>query len=105
MKHAVVSFCGDDSYDYDFGWRGKGQFWFTLQGEAADNAGEHDGAKPDGEALFSNPTIYNATYIGSGSSSDAKNSTAIHMRDATGGTYAKFNFSLTSLMKQLKLKI
>ena len=93
VKHAAVSFCGDDSYDYDFGWRGKGQFWFTLQGEAADNAGEHDGAKPDGEALFSNPTIYNATYIGSGSSSDAKNSTAIHMRDATGGIYANSVFT------------
>ena len=32
VKHATVAFCGDDSFDYDFGYRGNGQFWFSLQG-------------------------------------------------------------------------
>lgn len=93
VTHAVVSYCGDDSYDFDFGWRGAGQFWLSVQGDAADNAGEHDGAKPDGEAEYSNPTIYNATYIGSGSdNASAKNATALKMRDNTAGTYANSIF-------------
>lgn len=92
-KNLVVSFCGDDCFDYDFGWRGKGQFWFGVIGELdGDNAGEHDGAKPDGTPLYSNPTIYNATYIGSGVNAVAKNSTALHFRDASAGTYANSIF-------------
>lgn len=93
LKHIVVAFCGDDSYDYDFGWRGKGQFFLSVQGDNGDNGGEHDGAKPDGEAEYSNPTIYNATYIGSGANSDAKNSTALHFRDNAAGTYANSIFT------------
>lgn len=93
VTHLAVSYCGDDAVDYDLGYRGKGQFWFALLGsDDADNAGEHDGAKPDGETPYSNPTIYNATYIGSGVGAAAKNSTAIHFRDATGGTYANSIF-------------
>ncbi|MFT6849789.1 MAG: hypothetical protein ACJATA_000592 [Sphingobacteriales bacterium] len=93
VTHLAVSYCGDDAVDYDLGYRGKGQFWFALLGsDDADNAGEHDGAKPDGETPYSNPTIYNATYIGSGVGAAAKNSTAIHFRDAAGGTYANSIF-------------
>ena len=93
-KNLIVSYCGDDCYDYDFGWRGKGQFWFALVGEDdGDNAGEHDGAKPDGASPYSNPTIYNATYIGAGVGAVAKNSTAIHFRDASAGTYANSIFT------------
>ena len=92
-KYLAVSYCGDDCMDYDYGWRGKGQHWFALIGaDKGDNAGEHDGAKPDSETPFSKPTIYNATYIGSGQDGDAKNSTCLHFRDAAGGTYANSIF-------------
>ncbi|MEZ4799223.1 MAG: hypothetical protein R2809_05460 [Flavobacteriales bacterium] len=47
VKWATVAFCGDDSFDYDEGWRGYGQFWFTVQDPAdlsgGDRGGEHDG--------------------------------------------------------------
>ncbi len=93
-KYLSVSFCKDDCFDYDYGWRGKGQFWFALMGsDTGDNAGEHDGAKPDGETPFSKPTIYNATYIGAGVDGTAKNSTCLHFRDAAGGTYANSIFT------------
>ena len=92
VKHASVAFCGDDAYDYDFGYRGKGQFWFSLQGadDPTGRAGEHDGANPDNQAPFSQPTIYNATYIGTGDElapdGDA-NDFALLLRDNAGGFY------------------
>lgn len=92
IKWASVSFCGDDSFDWDFGWRGRGQYWFSLNGDdVSGRGGEHDGASPDGQDPFSQPTIYNATYIGSGidaSPGNEGNDFALFMRDRTGGVYA-----------------
>lgn len=88
LKWASVAFCGDDSYDWDTGFRGKGQFWFALIGsDDGDNGAEMDGAKPDDNARFSQPNIYNATYIGSGIGAAAKNEHALLFRDGTGGYY------------------
>ncbi|MEM9835133.1 MAG: T9SS type A sorting domain-containing protein [Bacteroidota bacterium] len=97
MKHAAVAFCGDDAFDYDYGYRGNGQFWFSFQdAEFGDTgrAGEHDGAKEDDVPPFSNPTIYNATYVGIGenasvSSGDAADALAFAVlhRDNSGGSY------------------
>ncbi len=96
VKHASVAFCGDDGFDYDFGWRGKGQFWFAIQepGTGTGRSGEHDGANPDGQAPFSQPTIYNATYIGIGNGATASGGDAnraiplsIMLRDNAGGYY------------------
>ena len=93
-KWCITAFCGDDAFDFDEGWRGKGQFWLTVQrSDSGDNGGEHDGANPDGATPFSNPTIYNATYIGSGIGATAGNATALLFRDATGGTYANSIFT------------
>ncbi len=70
IKHAAVSFCGDDSYDYDESWGGRGQFWFSLQNaQTGDNAGEFDGSEKTDLTPKSFPTIYNATFIGAGASS------------------------------------
>ena len=93
-KYAVVAFCGDDGYDYDTGWLGNGQFFFCIQGaDAAGNGGEHDGAKPDENTPSSNPTIYNATYIGSGVGANAGNEHALLLRDGSRGTYANSIFT------------
>ena len=92
VKYATVAFCGDDSFDYDYGYRGRGQFWFSLSGpeDPTGRAGEHDGASPDNLTPFSQPTIYNATYIGTGDElapdGDA-NDFAILLRDNAGGFY------------------
>ncbi|NJC26351.1 T9SS type A sorting domain-containing protein [Neolewinella antarctica] len=105
VNHAATAFCGDDGFDYDLGWRGGGQYWFSLQSGAQNTgrAGEHDGADPDGQAPFSNPTIVNATYVGigqdavavGGEAGDGNNdglAYAVYFRDNAGGTYANSIF-------------
>lgn len=96
VKYASVAFCGDDGMDYDYGWRGNGQFWFVIQepGTGTGRSGEHDGASPDEQAPFSQPTIYNATYIGIGSDATASGGDAVRgnpvsvlFRDNAGGYY------------------
>ncbi|WP_420459984.1 T9SS type A sorting domain-containing protein [Neolewinella sp.] len=96
VKYASVAFCGDDGMDYDFGWRGNGQFWFVLQGpgDGTGRSGEHDGANPDGQSPFSQPTIYNATYVGIGEEGTATGGDAnralplsVLFRDNAGGFY------------------
>ena len=100
VKYAAVSFCADDQFDWDLGWRGNGQFWMTLLGDDdGDNGGELDGAKPDDGEPTSNPTIYNATFIGAGCGARAKNATGLLFRDGSAGTVAKsvitgFNFGI-----------
>ncbi len=95
VKHAAVAFANDDAYDYDTGYRGFGQFWFTVQlGPIADNAGDHggewDGAIPDNASLYSDPVIYNATFIGRDRVNGARGAEnpAIVMRDNTAGVLA-----------------
>ena len=89
INHAVVAFARDDSFDWDLGYRGGGQFWFAIQDDNSNHACECDGAEPDNESLWSIPIVYNATFIGSGATSGAGgNSPAIYLRDNTGGTIA-----------------
>ena len=73
----------DDSFDYDQGWRGKGQFWFTIQDGDSGDGGEHDGDIDDNTRLpIAKPTIYNATFIGGGMDSVMANepSTSVTMQ-------------------------
>ena len=92
VKHAVVSFCGDDSYDYDQGWRGRGQYWFSYSGtDVVGRAGEWDGAIPDANDPFATVTLANATFIGAGTDADFDEETggdgndyAIVIRDGAG---------------------
>jgi len=87
-KHLLVAYCGDDSYDYDEGFSGKGQFWATIQaGDVGGRLGEHDGGTGDDEASepYARPEIYNATFVGNGND-------LITFRDNAGGTYANTLF-------------
>jgi len=86
-RYLVSAFCGDDGMDYDQGFRGKGQFWFVIQSDAAgsDRGGEHDGGtSPETGEPFATPQIYNATYIGRGQAAGKR---ALTFRDNAGGTY------------------
>ena len=93
-KYLVGAFCGDDSYDYDQGWRGKGQFWLSIHDtDVAGRGGEHDGgdaAGDDAEPL-SRPVISNVTFIGAGQTATVpggdNNDRAFAIRDAAGGFY------------------
>ena len=90
VKNVVVAYCGDDAYDYDEGFHGKGQFWFAVQNADGNRMGEHDGGPSDNETgtPYAIPQIYNATYIG-GLGDDGK---IITFRDNAGGTYANSIF-------------
>ena len=89
-KYLVSAFNGDDAYDYDEGFRGKGQFWFVIQdAETGNRAGEHDGGTtPEDGTPYATPAIYNATYIGSGElSTNGDNDVVLKIRDNAGGKY------------------
>ena len=94
LKYASIAFCGDDGLDWDTGWRGRVQFINVLQSDDdGDNAAEMDGAKPDANTPSANPQVYNATYIGSGVGSTAKNEHALLFRDGTRGRYSNSIFT------------
>ena len=85
-KWLSVAFCGDDSFDYDEGFRGLGQFWFTIQDDEGDRGGEHDGGTdPEVGEPIAKPIIYNATYLGADNPDDG--SRTITMRDNAAGQY------------------
>ena len=93
IKYAVVAFSGDDAFDYDLGYSGKGQFWFSIQAEDdGNNAGEFDGGKPDDATPYAIPTIANATFIGSGKESGRTKSRGFHIRDNAGGKFYNLIF-------------
>ncbi len=91
VKHFLSAFNGDDSFDYDQGFRGYGQFWIAIQGfQRGDRIGEHDGGTdPETGTPLATPTIYNVTYIGQG---DAAGKRTVTFRDNAGGTYANSIF-------------
>ena len=85
-KRLVAAFCGDDSFDYDEGYRGLNQFWLAYQKNVGDRGGEHDGGPSSCETCtpFAIPQIYNATYIGQG---EAAGTRLVSLRDNAGGKY------------------
>ncbi len=88
-SYLIGAFNKDDSFDYDEGFDGKGQFWFSIQApNRGNNGGEHDGGnKPDDSKPYAIPFIYNVTYIGSGIGSGNSKSIILHFRDNAGGKY------------------
>ncbi|MTI31432.1 hypothetical protein [Xanthovirga aplysinae] len=65
-RYLVSTGSKDDSFDWTYGWRGKGQFWIAEQAEddgdrgiEGDNNGSQNEANP-----FSEPTLANITLIG-----------------------------------------
>ncbi|MCB2208730.1 MAG: hypothetical protein KQH67_10610 [Bacteroidetes bacterium] len=86
LNNILVAFCGDDAFDYDDGFHGKGQFWIGIQGfNRGDRLGEHDGCSEENcIGLITNPNIYNATYI-SRHNGDEKQ--LITFQGNSGGSY------------------
>ena len=83
-SHMVMAFNQDDSFDIDEGYNGTNQFWFAVQTPFAedgvssghDNGGEWDGTTGTRSWTASDnstPVIYNATFIGSGTTALAGN--------------------------------
>ncbi|MCF8229222.1 MAG: PKD domain-containing protein [Bacteroidales bacterium] len=90
VKYALVALVGDDSFDTDEGFQGKGQFWCAIQGEeTGDRLAEQDGGTGDDEeaAPYAQPTYYNFTYIGHGFDN------YVIFRDNAAGIYANSIFA------------
>lgn len=73
LSHFQIWNIGDDSLDFDQGWRGRAQFGLIVQGYSTDasqgsgvgdNAIEFDGAEDSDGQPRSTPTLYNLTVIG-----------------------------------------
>ena len=78
-RFLVAAYGKDDSYDYDSGWTGYGQFWASIgatdpgSDNASDHGGEHDGligSPVDGTNFRGMGTVYNATYVGPGTAAE-----------------------------------
>ncbi|MCB9081180.1 MAG: T9SS type A sorting domain-containing protein [Lewinellaceae bacterium] len=94
VKYAVTAFCGDDGFDYDESWAGRGQFWFYIQEpDNGNNGGEHDGSEKTDLTPKSFPTIYNATYIGSGAAGQFAASNAMDIRADAAVIYGNSIFT------------
>ena len=65
-KHLVCSGIRDDSFDWTYGWTGKGQYWIDQQrGDDADQGFEIDNNSKNNEATpRSDAQIYNVTLVG-----------------------------------------
>lgn len=91
IKYLVSAFNADDGVDYDEGFRGKGQFWFVLQGEDfAGRCAEQDGGTtPEDGQPYSIPVISNATYLGPGVEAfpQGDGGEQLIFRDNAGGKY------------------
>lgn len=89
IKRAVLTYIGDDSIDWTFGWSGRLQFAVVQQradnadrGIEADNNGNNNDLLPR-----SNPTIYNITLLGDRSTTYGPESTnGMTLREGTAGT-------------------
>jgi len=96
-SHIVLAFNQDDGFDIDQGYSGTNQFWFGIQApltETAasghDNGGEWDGVTGNiaDNAINSAPVIYNATFIGAGTTAlvgNDKGNNAIFLDDRFKG--------------------
>ena len=92
LKYVVVSGADDDSFDYDQGWQGRGQFWLAVQRSNADNGFENDGCDVIDDCTGGNgptePTIFNVTVYGPGDGgSPDKNNFGQRLREDLRGFY------------------
>ena len=64
--HLVAAFCSDNAFEWDTGFRGTGQYWFSVQsGAVADHAGGFNGYDGDtSNDEYSDPVVSNVTFIG-----------------------------------------
>jgi hypothetical protein len=101
LKYITAMYGSDDMIDWDNGWNGRAQFIFGVQATnsvtpCADNGFESDGDDGSASPNKSNPTVYNVTLIGNGStamSCDNSGHAAIEFKDRTYGEISNSIFA------------
>lgn len=92
IKYLVAVGAQDDTFDYDQGWTGRGQFWLGVQieGTPANRGFENDGCdEPDncpGGNGPTSPQIYNATIYGNGTD-NGEDIYGLYLREGIQGEY------------------
>jgi hypothetical protein len=93
LKYCSVLFVGDDAFDTDLGYQGRGQYLFALIGDEEGNRGfemDNDGSDMD-KSPRSQPKFSNVTLIGAGDTSVvADNDQVVRLREGTGGDFRNF---------------
>jgi hypothetical protein len=96
-RYLVSAFNEDDAFDWDQGFRGKGQFWFAiLDSDQTGRAAEMDGAGGNETGTpYAFPMVSNVTYIGPGMSSTPSGDSGqmLQFRDNTGAWYTNSVFT------------
>jgi len=91
VKYLSALFCGDDAFDTDEGYQGKGQFLFTMLGQ--DICGRGFEMDNDGSDFNNQPRSYpqfsNVTMIGpnGGTPDNDGSDEMIRLREGTGGDF------------------
>ena len=93
LRYVLASYIVDDSFEYNFGWTGRGQFWLCHQDAwNADRGFEVENSESDFNALpRTSPTISNVTLIGDPDRSRGDESdTGLLIRRGVGGWLRNF---------------
>ena len=94
VKYLSVLFVGDDAFDTDEGYQGKGQYLFAMTGFGGNHGTEMDSrTNNDMNSLpRSHPAFYSMTIIGGGAS--GRTGGLMRLREGTGGKFG--NIVLTN---------
>lgn len=92
IKYLVIKGAQDDTFDFDQGWTGRGQFWVGVQtpGTPSNRGFENDGcdepANCEGGNGPTHPQIYNVTLYGN-DAANGETINGVHLREGMGGEY------------------
>jgi hypothetical protein len=95
VKYLSVLFVGDDAFDSDEGYQGKGQFLFAMTGAQGNHGTEMD-SKTNGNfdsMPRSHPAFYSMTIIAGGASSVGPSDAVMRLREGTGGKFGNLILS------------
>lgn len=93
VKYLVVKGAQDDTFDYDQGWNGRGQFWVGVQtaGTPSNRGFENDGCADQDDCAGGNgetsPDIYNVTMYGN-DVGNGEDMYGLYLREGITGTYS-----------------
>ena len=87
VKYLSVLFVGDDAFDSDEGYQGKGQFLFAMTGAQGNHGTEMDSKTNSNFDSMprSHPAFYSMTIIGGGSA--GRGGGLMRLREGTGGKF------------------
>lgn len=91
-KHVLITGAEDDSLDWTFGWQGRLQHFVAIQRNAAGDSGieaDNDETNPNLEPR-SNPTIFNATWVGNRRLVGGESGRGVLLRRGTHATLKNF---------------